>query len=264
VRAPAEGRPVFDLLAEVARDEGADVCVAPLGDANTGWATRLMQRGARLIAVRHEHCAVAAAAAWARKIGRPGLATVTCGPGLTQILTALPAAVRARIPLVVFAGEAPIGAARHNQEIDRAPFVTATGARYMPLPHVGRDGRGSAQRLPGVAGGARPGRRRRSLRPPEPSHALLVRAAPIPPNPEDLARAAALVAGKRRVVVMAGLGAVEAGAAPPARRWRRGWARCSRPRFPPAARSRASLSASASRADFRPPPRAPGSPWPTS
>jgi len=32
-----------------------------------------------------------------------GVATVTCGPGVTQLITALPAAVRAHLPLVVFA-----------------------------------------------------------------------------------------------------------------------------------------------------------------
>src|SRR5690606_20688819 len=90
-------------------------------------------RGVRLIHVRHEHNAVAAAMAYARKSGRIGLATVTCGPGLTQLMTALPAAVRARLPLVVFAGEAPLKSAWFNQEIDQAPFVAATGAAYHPL-----------------------------------------------------------------------------------------------------------------------------------
>ena len=40
---------------------------------------------------------------------RSVFATVTCGPGLTQLMTALPAAVaaeRAGIPLVVIAGDA--------------------------------------------------------------------------------------------------------------------------------------------------------------
>lgn len=224
MRAPVAGRPAYDLLAEVARAEGVDVCFALLGDANMGWATRLMQRGARLVTVRHEHCAVAAATAWARKTGRPGVATVTCGPGLTQILTALPAAVRARIPLVVFAGEPPIGAPWYNQEIDQAPFVTATGARYLPLRHVARMAEGlrdaflmaREERAPVVVGvpfdlQARPAPEAPL---PEPSEALVVRAGPVPPNAGDVASAAALVGGKRRVVVMAGLGAVEAAAGP--------------------------------------------------
>jgi thiamine pyrophosphate-dependent acetolactate synthase large subunit-like protein len=47
---------------------------------------------------------------------------------------------------------------------------------------------------------------------PVPSASLMPKASPMPPNPDDLARALALVAGAKRVVVMAGLGAVEAGA----------------------------------------------------
>src|SRR5260221_12948954 len=46
-------------------------------------------------------------------------------------MTALPAAVRARLPLVVFAGEAPINAKFYNQDIDQAPLVRATGAHYI-------------------------------------------------------------------------------------------------------------------------------------
>jgi acetolactate synthase I/II/III large subunit len=39
-------------------------------------------------------------------------------------MTALPAAVRARPPMVVFAGESPINAKFYNQYIDQAPLVT--------------------------------------------------------------------------------------------------------------------------------------------
>ena len=42
-----------------------------------------------MIYVRHEHCAVAAAMAYARKTWDVGVATVTCGPGVTQLITFL-------------------------------------------------------------------------------------------------------------------------------------------------------------------------------
>ena len=57
----------------------------------------------------------------------------TCGPGLTQVMTILPIAVRARVPLVLFAGEAPLHKEWYNQIIDQAPFVQACGAQYVPL-----------------------------------------------------------------------------------------------------------------------------------
>ena len=124
---------VFDVLADAFAQERVTTCFALLGDANMNWATRLGERGCRFIYVRHEHCAVAAAMAYARKSGEVGVATVTCGPGVTQLMTALPAAVRAHTPLVVFAGEAPLKSAWYNQGIDQSPMVTATGAAYHSL-----------------------------------------------------------------------------------------------------------------------------------
>src|SRR3989454_1524368 len=52
---------------------------------------------------------------------------------------------------------------------------------------------------------------------PRPSHKLLPRPSPIPLHPDDVASVAQLVAGAERVVVLAGLGAVEAGAGPACR-----------------------------------------------
>ena len=63
--------------------------------------------------------------------GKTGVASVTCGPGVTQITTILSTAMRARVPLVVFAGESPMNAKWYNQAIDQAPLVNATGAHYV-------------------------------------------------------------------------------------------------------------------------------------
>src|SRR5207245_280819 len=81
---------------------------------------------------------VAAATAYNVATGKVAVASVTCGPGVTQVMTALPAAVRARLPLVVFAGESPINAKFYNQHIDQAPLVTATGAHYIAAHSVPR------------------------------------------------------------------------------------------------------------------------------
>lgn len=215
----------FDILAQSFAQEGVACCFALMGDANMNFATRLSEAGCKMIYVRHEHCAVAASMAYARKTGRVGVSTVTCGPGLTQILTALPAAVRARLPLVVFAGEAPLKAAWYNQAIDQAPFVTATGATYRSLHHPGlmptaiRDAFLEAQvtRRPIVLGVPFDLQNRDWDGPdklPVASAQLHPRQSPVPPHPDDLALAANLVAQAKRIVVMAGLGAAEAGAAP--------------------------------------------------
>jgi thiamine pyrophosphate-dependent acetolactate synthase large subunit-like protein len=161
--------------------------------------------------------------AYARKSGEVGVATVTCGPGVTQLTTALPAAVRAHLPVVVFAGEAPLKSGWYNQELDQGPVVTATGAAYHRLhlpermPVAVRDAflQARRERRPVVLGVPFDLQARTwegSLELPRPSRDLLPRVSPIPAHPDDVARAAELVAGAERVVVLAGMGAVEAGA----------------------------------------------------
>ncbi|MEN9060838.1 thiamine pyrophosphate-binding protein [Ponticoccus litoralis] len=217
-------RHVFEHLAETVANEQVETCFALLGDANMNWATALAGLGTSMVYVRHEHCAVAAATAYARKSGRIGVATVTCGPGLTQVLTALPAAVRAGIPLVIFAGEAPLGAAWYNQAIDQAPFVEATGASYHSLHHVARmpaairDAFVEARetRRPVVVGvpfDLQGQIAPETLKQPVPSRDLAPRPAPMPPHPADVAVACDLIAGARRIVVLGGLGAEASGAA---------------------------------------------------
>jgi len=126
---------VYQLLARAFLQEEVSHCFALLGDANMNWAAELADRGCRFTYVRDEHCAVAAAMSWARTTGAPGIATITCGPGVTQILTALPAAVRAGIPLVIYAGEAPLSKSWYNQQIEQRAFVEACGASYVSLHH---------------------------------------------------------------------------------------------------------------------------------
>ncbi|MBF9047036.1 thiamine pyrophosphate-binding protein [Rhodobacterales bacterium LSUCC0031] len=217
------GLHAFDMLAAVVAQENPGTCFALLGDANMNFATRLAEAGCPMIYVRHEHCAVAAAMAHARKTGGVGFATVTCGPGLTQLTTALPAAVRARIPLVVLAGEAPLKSAWYNQMIDQAPFVTATGAAYRALHHPARLAEGlrdaflEARMTQGPVVVGIPFDLQNAVWAeqgdlPVPSAAIMPKTSPMPPNPDDVARAVTLVAGAKRVVVMAGLGVAEAGA----------------------------------------------------
>jgi len=224
-----EAKPrVYDVLAKTFIQEGVSTCFALLGDANMTWAARMGQQGCRMVFVRHEHCALAAAMAYARKTWEVGVATVTCGPGVTQLITALPAAVRAHLPVVVFAGEAPLRLGWYNQGIDQAPLITATGAVYHSLhlpermPVAIRDAflQARRERRPVVIGipfdlQDRPWDGPEKL--PAPSRELLPRPAPIPPHPDDVAKAAKLVAAAERVVVFAGLGAVEAKAGPACR-----------------------------------------------
>jgi len=63
--------------------------------------------GIRIVDMRHEANAVFAADAVARLTGRPGVAAVTAGPGVTNSVTALENAALAQSPVVLIGGAAP-------------------------------------------------------------------------------------------------------------------------------------------------------------
>jgi len=123
---------VYQVAANAFHAEGVRTIFGLTGDGNMHWEAALAALpDVRSFHVRHEHAACAMATAYAQASGDVGVASVTCGPGLTQIMTALATAVQAKIPMVVFAGEAPINATWYNQYIDQAPLVTGTGAVYI-------------------------------------------------------------------------------------------------------------------------------------
>ena len=129
----------LDMLARAFEAEGVDTLFTLMGDANMYWSTAMAERpGMKVIHARHESCAVSMADGYARKTGKVGVASTTCGPGFTQIMTSLSMAARARIPIVVFAGDSPIAASWYLQEIDMAPLTRATGAHYVPVRHIDR------------------------------------------------------------------------------------------------------------------------------
>ncbi|MDE1981342.1 MAG: acetolactate synthase 3 catalytic subunit [Betaproteobacteria bacterium] len=72
------------------------------------------------ILVRHEQAALHAADAYARATGRPGVALVTSGPGVTNAVTGIATAYMDSIPMVVITGQVPTPAIGLDafQEVD--------------------------------------------------------------------------------------------------------------------------------------------------
>lgn len=213
---------LYEALADAFVREKVETCFALMGDANMHWAGAMADRGVECIYTRHEHAAVAGAAAYARSTGKVGCATVTCGPGLTQVMTILPIAVRARIPLVVFSGEAPLKKAWYNQGIDQKPFVDACGAEYRAL----HDPTTMVSQIHAAFAKAKQGRVPVVLGVPfdiqqqvigsaedqKTSEELMHQAAAMVPDQKMIEQAASWVDAAQRPVVLAGLGAVAAGA----------------------------------------------------
>ncbi len=130
---------VSDMLARAFAAEGVEHLFTLMGDANMYWSTAMAELpNMKVWHARHEHCAVAMADGYARATGKVGVASTTCGPGFTQVMTALTIAARGNVPIVVFAGDSPIGASWYLQQIDMAPLALACGAHYVGVKHIDR------------------------------------------------------------------------------------------------------------------------------
>jgi acetolactate synthase-1/2/3 large subunit len=215
--------PMYEMLAKAFVSEGVDTVFNLMGDGNMHWATAMSQiDGVQMIHARHEHCACAMAIGYHSATGNIGVASVTCGPGVTQISTALATAVRANIPLVVFAGETPIHAKFYNQAIDQAPIVHATGAHYVRahstarmLDHV-REAFYVAryERRPVVLGVPYDLQKLPFGGGPDyvASSAYIPQTGRMPPNPDSVALLVEKLAAAQRTIIVAGRGAVASGA----------------------------------------------------
>lgn len=214
--------PIYRALADAFVAEGVDTIFVLTGDGNMHWEVSFSSHeNTRSFHVRHEHCACAMASAYAVATDKVGVASVTCGPGLTQIMTALATAVQARIPLVVFSGESPMHANWYNQDIDQAPLVKATGAHYISahsIPRMRNFVRDAffvarTERRPVVLGV--PLDLQQTLIPEgeyRPSTWYIPETGRMMPNPEYVELAADLIQKSSRVILIGGRGAKRSGA----------------------------------------------------
>ena len=213
----------YDVLTQAFAAEGVDTMFALLGDANMHWGAAMARRQkVRVVHARHEHCACAMADGYARATGKVGVATVTCGPGFTQTMTALTCAARGATPMVVFAGDSPSNAAWYVQQLELGPLAAATGARYVPVKHIDRmlDAVREAfytarvERCPVVLGV--PMDLQKATFPWGVEYAPSTEIVPTvqrpAPDPELVKRVADMVEAAQRPIILAGRGALRAGA----------------------------------------------------
>ena len=214
-------RVVADDVGRVLAGLGARRCFGVAGSGNFHVTNALVGAGVEFVAARHENNAVAMADAYARLTGELTLASVHPGPGLTNAVTAITEAAKSRTPLLVLAGDTANGALRSNFYLDQDALVTATGATaerlYGPRSAVD-DAVRAARRALGE-------RRTVVLNLPldvqttphsaETAETAGIEAHPsgVPhPDPERVRALADALARARRPVVVAGRGALVAGA----------------------------------------------------
>ena len=99
------------IAVEVLEANGVDVVFGLNGEHVLGLYDALAEaRSIRHITVKHENNAAIAAEAYGRLTGRPGVVTVTAGPGATNSLSGVAGAYATGSPVVHISGGVPVGA----------------------------------------------------------------------------------------------------------------------------------------------------------
>ncbi|MGO2859510.1 MAG: thiamine pyrophosphate-binding protein [Brevibacterium sp.] len=202
----------------LAQERGAQPVFGLMGDANLAFLGDYIEhQGGTYVPAVGENGAVLMAYGYARASQGLGVATVTHGPALTNTLTGLTEAVRAKTPLVLLTGDTP-DVHEFFQHTDIQGFAAHAGANFervrsaksalstlakafirarfesrpvvvdVPLPLMSSEVEYEEQTWPSFA----------------PQRAS--------PDAEALEEAAAMLLAAKRPLVVAGLGAVSAGA----------------------------------------------------
>jgi acetolactate synthase I/II/III large subunit len=212
---------VYEALAQAFAAEGTSDVFTMMGGGNRQWLNALARRGATLHPVRHEGAGLSMADGFARVTHRPGVISTTSGPGITQLGTTMVVASRAGTPLVAFCGEAALGGEHDNQFFHVERYAAAVECEYIRLLTPER----AYQVVRQAFYTARVQSCPVMLSVPEDVQQLDIEPEPeyltslqviddlrLPPAPERIDRAAGLIAGSERVVIIAGRGARAAGA----------------------------------------------------
>jgi len=132
---------VYERLASAFAAEGTTAIFGMMGDGNMYWMDALDNHGVQMLEVRHEGVGLGMADGWARATRTPGVCTATCGPGVTQLATALVTAARASSPVVAFVGESPTNDDEYIQKFEQPRFAAACEAGFIRIhsPEVADD-----------------------------------------------------------------------------------------------------------------------------
>lgn len=121
---------VFEAVAEALAAEDIEFAFVVLGHGNMEACIELPKRGVQLRSARHEAAAVAMAEGYSLATGKVAFASVTRGPGLTQLGTSFMMASRNAVPMVILTGDITKENPGHVQAMDQRRFVEACECGY--------------------------------------------------------------------------------------------------------------------------------------
>lgn len=229
--------PVEALIAAELRRQGVRAVFTLMSEDTARLIVEIDRIGLPLYSTRHDSTAVGMADGFARVSGEVGVAIVGRGPGLTNALNTLVTAARAGTGLVVLVGDSPIGlvdpararavrAERVGKHVEQAPLLDAVGVANVTL----RDPATAIAELAACFERARAGGVVTVNLPADVLEAAVPAAdlaspagppPPVPPSDADIALVADLLGeswAARHPLIVAGRGAVVAGAGPELRR----------------------------------------------
>jgi acetolactate synthase-1/2/3 large subunit len=100
------GEVIFNMLQE----RGVDTVFGYSGGAVLPLLDAFHGNSIKFISSPHEQCSGHAAAAYAKSTGKFGVAIVTSGPGITNMVTPMMDALTDGVPMITFSGQVPTGA----------------------------------------------------------------------------------------------------------------------------------------------------------
>jgi thiamine pyrophosphate-dependent acetolactate synthase large subunit-like protein len=215
-----------DVIGAPAARLGAEHLFEIMGGSNMHVVHGFQSAGVALHHFRHENGAVGAADGYARATGGVGWTSVVHGPGLTNAMTALRTAVKARSPLVLVVGDATNAPPRNAPfEVGNQGLPTASLLAELGIVTVWTSAATAASDTVAAFHAARAGRVPVALVVPrgverQPSGsdidaaiaATLVEAGPAQPSVSALDAAEAALREASSIVLLAGRGATDAGA----------------------------------------------------
>ena len=125
---------VYEAIAHALQEESISTVFGLMGDGNlrllTYWSGDL---GERYYGTRHESAAIAMADGYARVSGDVGVCTTTQGPGVTNALTALITARKARTPMLLMVGDVASFQQGWPQDVDHEAIFRAAEVPLIQL-----------------------------------------------------------------------------------------------------------------------------------
>jgi acetolactate synthase-1/2/3 large subunit len=212
-----------ELIVECLENEGVTHVFGIPGEENIHLVEALSRSSIRYVLVRHEQGASFMAETYGRLTGRPGVCSATLGPGAINLLLGVADATTNSTPLVALSAQ--VGTSRSFKESHQgvdlvsmfAPVTkwSALVAAPAAVPEMVRKAFKLARtERPGAVYLAVPEDVEKGAAPADARPLPVSIPRPDEPSPDQVARAAAVLAGARNPIVLAGHGATRAGAGP--------------------------------------------------